>query len=220
MSVTPSPAAGPRYDLAEQSAVYRVWAPIYDRIYHRLLAPAQKAAVAAASAHGTRLLEIGVGTGLALPYYRPDARVVGIDLSPDMLARAAAKARGEDGPALPHVRGLAAMDACRLGFPDASFDAASAQFVITLVPDPEAALTEMARVVRPGGRIVLASRFGAEEGVQARFEEAIAPLVKRVGWSSTFRVSRVRAWAEATGLARVTGVRKGLYFSVVTLERT
>ncbi len=83
-----------------------------------------------------------------------------------------------------------------MGFPDATFDVVSVPFVITLVPDPERALDEVARVLKPGGEIVIISRFGAERGLQERIEAAIAPLMKRLGLSSSFKVSRVTAWAE------------------------
>ena len=75
------------------------------------------------------------------------------------------------------------MDVCRLGYADASFDAVVAQFLITLVPDPEAALDEFLRVVRPGGEIVLANHFGQNAGPLAKVEEIVAPLCTKIGWS-------------------------------------
>lgn len=204
------------YDLDSQRNVYRSWAPIYDKVYKKLLSPAQKAAVDAAVACGPDILEIGVGTGLSLPYYPAHARVVGVDLSEAMLGLAAQKVAAAG---MSQVRLLAAMDACRLGFPDDAFDAVSAQFVITLVPDPEGALNECARVVRPGGEIIVASRLGAEAGMQAAVEQAIAPLVKKVGWSSTFRLSRLEAWARAHGQFDVVHVKHGLYFKIVRMKK-
>ena len=61
------------------------------------------------------------------------------------------------------------MDVSHLAFPDNSFDVVVAQYVITAVPDPEAALDEFARVVRPGGEIVLVNHIGAEQRHAARF---------------------------------------------------
>ncbi|BBF93579.1 class I SAM-dependent methyltransferase [Blastochloris tepida] len=184
------------YDLAGQKRAYAKWAAFYDRFYLQLLADSQTKLAAAASACGPDILEVGVGTGLVLRYYPQTARVVGVDLSEPMLQKAIEKVSGQK---LTQVRGLAAMDACRLGFPDRSFDAVGFPFVITLVPDPEGALDEAARVLRPGGEIVIASKLGADSGVQAQLEAAIAPLVKAIGWSSTFKYSRLQAWAAKRG---------------------
>lgn len=176
---------------------YQRWAPIYDLIYDKLTEPAARAVVGAVEGCGPRVLEVGVGTGLSLGYYQPRSEVFGVDLSIDMLRRANRKVAQKK---LRHVKGLAVMDATRLGFPDATFDAAAAQFLITLVPDPEAALDEMARVVRPGGEIVLVNHFGQDDGPLAQIEKAVAPLSARIGWSSDFKASRVTKWARSRGL--------------------
>ncbi|HYF54716.1 MAG TPA: class I SAM-dependent methyltransferase [Salinarimonas sp.] len=190
-----------QYDLEGQKRVYERWAPFYDRVYHKLLSDAHRRTALAAAACGPDILEVGVGTGLVLRYYPAGARVVGVDLSEPMLRKAQEKAA-----ALPAVTGLASMDACRLGFPDARFDAVAVPFVITLVPDPEGALDECARVLRPGGEIVISSKLSRDAGPVAAVEEAIAPLMKRVGWSSAFKISRVEAWARRRGDLEVVEV--------------
>ncbi len=192
-----------QYDLEGQRRIYARWAPIYDAVYRRLLADAQRRTAAAAAAAGPDILEVGVGTGLVLPYYPAHCRVVGVDLSEDMLRKAAEKVRGTP---LPHVKLIAAMDACRLGFADGVFDAVAVPFVITLVPDPERALDEFARVLKAGGEIVIASKLGHDEGLIPRVEEVVAPLMKRVGWSSAFKISRIARWAKRRGDMEVLGV--------------
>jgi phosphatidylethanolamine/phosphatidyl-N-methylethanolamine N-methyltransferase len=204
-----------QYDSKEQAQVYATFAKFYDYIYWWLFAAPHRRIAEAASAAGRRILEIGAGTGLVLRYYRPDSEVVAADLSIHMLAKAQEKVRRLK---LAHVMGVTAMDACSMGFPDAAFDVVSVPFMITLVPDPERALDEIARVLRPGGEIVIISRFGAEEGVQARIEAAIAPLMKRMGLSSSFKVSRVTNWAAAHGGIDVIEVRSGLYFKMIRLR--
>ncbi|MCX7327450.1 MAG: class I SAM-dependent methyltransferase [Hyphomicrobiales bacterium] len=203
------------YDLDGQKKVYRVWARFYDKIYVGLLARAQREAVDAAVACGRDILEIGVGTGLTLPYFPADRRVVGVDLSEDMLRVAGQKVAERK---LTAVTGLSVMDACRLGLPDEAFNAVTAQFVITLVPDPEQALDEMDRVLRPGGEIVISSRLVDSGGASAAFWSALAPLAKAVGWSTDFKVSRLTDWAERTGRYRTEHVGRG-YFKVVRLKK-
>lgn len=182
-----------QYDLEGQKRAYAKWAPIYDKVYVKLLADAQRKAARTAAACGPDILEVGVGTGLVLPYYPPNCRVAGIDLSFDMLRKAVEKKVRRR---LTQVSGLIAMDACKLGFADESFDAVTVPFVITLVPDPEGALDEMRRVLKPGGEIIVASKLGADDGPVMHIEQALAPLVKKVGWSIAFKASRLRNWCD------------------------
>lgn len=201
--------------LETQKRIYAGWARIYDKIYQRLLARPQREAVEAACACGPDILEIGVGTGLTLAYFRPDSHVLGADLSLDMLKVANRKVANQK---LTHVRGLMVMDACRLGFAAERFDAVTAQFVITLVPDAEQALAEMDRVLKPGGEIVISSRLVDDGGPFAAVWTALAPLARAVGWSSDFKVSRLTGWAAKTGRYETVHVGSG-YFKVVRLRK-
>jgi phosphatidylethanolamine/phosphatidyl-N-methylethanolamine N-methyltransferase len=79
------------------------------------------------------------------------------------------------------------MDAERLSSPDDSFDVVVATYVVATCPNPEAALDEFARVVKPGGEIVLANRVGAEAGPRRRGEEILRPFVCWLGWRLDFR---------------------------------
>jgi phosphatidylethanolamine/phosphatidyl-N-methylethanolamine N-methyltransferase len=97
---------------------------------------------------------------------------------------------------LTHVEGLWVMDAEHLSFPDASFDVIVAQYVITTVPNPEATLDEFARVLRPGGEIVLVSRVGAEAGLRRALERWFAPAARKLGWRTEFSWERYEHWAE------------------------
>ena len=103
---------------------------------------------------------------------------------------------------LTHVEGLAVMDARHLDFPDGSFDVVVAQYVITTVPDPEGTLDEFARVLKPGGEIVLVSRIGAETGLRRSLEHWFAPAARKLGWRTEFDWERYTAWA-----ARTNGMR-------------
>jgi ubiquinone/menaquinone biosynthesis C-methylase UbiE len=99
-----------------------------------------------------RLLDAGVGTGRNFPFYPSSASVVGIDLSPAMLARATHRAHLSPAPIE-----LKQMDVTRLDFSDAAFDAAVATFLFCVLPDELqlSALRELGRVVKPGGLIRL-----------------------------------------------------------------
>lgn len=97
---------------------------------------------------------------------------------------------------LNHVEGLAVMDAENLDFPDQSFDVVVAQYVVTAVPNPEAALDEFARVLRPGGEIILLSRVGADAGLRAAIEKWLMPATRRLGWRTQFPWTRYTGWAD------------------------
>jgi phosphatidylethanolamine/phosphatidyl-N-methylethanolamine N-methyltransferase len=75
-----------------------------------------------------------------------------------------------------------------------------AQFVITAVPDPEAALDEFARVVKPDGEIVLVNHLGAETGPRRDIERGFAPFARRLGWRPEFPFARLSAWADRAGV--------------------
>jgi len=186
-------------DKAGIAKAYARWAPVYDLVFGAVFARGRKASIAAAERIGGRILEVGVGTGLSLPDYAKSNRLVGVDLSVPMLRKAKVRVRQYD---LANVEGLAVMDAQHLGFADAVFDVVVAQYVITAVPDPDATLDEFARVVKPGGEIVLVNHLGAETGLRALGERAFAPLARRLGWQPHFRWERLAKWA-----ARQHGMR-------------
>ena len=179
---------------------YAHWAPVYDFVFGAVFDRGRKASVAAAERIGGRILEVGVGTGLSLPDYSWSNRLIGVDFSEPMLRRAKARIAEHR---LTHVDGLAVMDAQRLGFQDAVFDVVVAQYVITAVPDPEATLDEFARVIRPGGEIILVNHLGAERGLRATLEGWFAPLARRLGWRPEFRWERIAQWAARHGGVRV-----------------
>jgi phosphatidylethanolamine/phosphatidyl-N-methylethanolamine N-methyltransferase len=194
----------PKSSTEHQSRVYRHWAPIYDHVYRSLLRDGHRTTAELAAAAGPDILEVGVGTGLVLPHYPPHCRVTGIDLSEHMIAKAREKVERRT---FTHVKALRVMNAQHLDFADRSFDAVCLPFVVTLIPEPEKALDECARVLKPGGEIIIASKLGDGRGIQGRIEEAVAPLVHKVGWSSAFRISRIADWARSRGDLDVLEVR-------------
>ena len=105
---------------------------------------------------------------------------------------------------LKNVEGLAVMDAEKLEFPDGSFDVVMAQYVVTAVPNPEAALDEFARVLRPGGELILLSRVSADAGMRRFIEQRLQPVVRQLGFRTEFAWSRYAQWlAGARGMELV-----------------
>src|SRR5215831_18919461 len=184
---------GADLDRATIARAYARWAPVYDLVFGSVFEHGRDAAIAAAERIGGRILEVGVGTGLSLPDYDRANRLIGVDISEPMLR----KAKERVGMLrLPHVQGLAVMDAERLAFPNCAFDVVVAQYVITAVPHPEATLDEFARVLKPGGEIVLVNHIGAETGLRRAFEQGFAPVARQLGWRPEFPWARLAAWVE------------------------
>jgi len=202
---------------------YARWAPIYDLVFGAVFERGRRAAIAAAEqacgASGGRILEVGVGTGISLPDYARGNRLVGVDLSAPMLRKAIERVAEHR---LSNVEALVVMDAGRLALPDNSFDVVVAQYVITAVSDPEATLDEFARVIRPGGEIVLINHIGAEAGPRRLFELCFAPLARRLGWRPEFRFRTLADWAARHGGVRVIE-RRAMpplgHFSLIRFKR-
>jgi phosphatidylethanolamine/phosphatidyl-N-methylethanolamine N-methyltransferase len=179
---------------------YGRWAPVYDIVFGPIFRQGRRAAVKAAEAIGGRVLEVGVGTGLSLADYGKDVRVVGIDISEPMLDKARKRVEAQH---LTNVEALEVMDAEHLAAPDASFDVIVAQYVVTAIPNPEKALDEFVRVVRPGGEIILTTRIGAETGLRGTLEKWLMPLTSRMGWRTEFPWARYERWADGVKVVRL-----------------
>ena len=175
---------------------YARWAPVYDLVFGAVFERGRHAAVEAAAHVGGRLLEVGVGTGISLPLYSRDLKICGVDISGPMLRKAHERV-AEFG--LSNVEELRVMDAEHLEYPDASFNVIVAQYVITTVPNPEATLDEFARVLKPGGEIILVSRVGAEAGLRKALEKWFAPAARKLGWRTEFSWQRYAQWAGGHG---------------------
>jgi phosphatidylethanolamine/phosphatidyl-N-methylethanolamine N-methyltransferase len=180
------------FDRAMVETAYDRWAPIYDLVFGGVFSKGRRAAIIATNNIGGRVLEVGVGTGISLPQYAPNLRIFGTDISEGMLRKA--KARVAE-LRLKNVEGLAVMDAEKLEFPDNSFDVVMAQYVVTAVPNPEAALDEFARVLRPGGEMILLSRVSADAGLRHFIERRLQPVVRQLGFRTDFAWSRYTQWA-------------------------
>jgi phosphatidylethanolamine/phosphatidyl-N-methylethanolamine N-methyltransferase len=172
---------------------YRRYASVYDTVFGRVLQQGRLEAVKAANTEADqRILEIGVGTGLSLATYRKDARVVGIDISPEMLDIARRRSRGLD-----QVEALLEMDAKSISFPAGSFDAVVALYAVTVVPNLARVAAQMRRVCAPGGRIVVVSHFASDQLFLRIAEASLAPLSNQIGFRSDVSLQQL---TDAIGL--------------------
>jgi phosphatidylethanolamine/phosphatidyl-N-methylethanolamine N-methyltransferase len=176
-------------DTASIVEAYRRWAGVYDTVFGGVSAKGRLKAVNLVNRlPGRDVLEVGVGTGLALPQYHRDKRITGIDLSVEMLRKARERTRRD---ALTHVKALHEMDAEATSFADKSFDIAVAMFVASVVPNPRRLLAEMRRLVRPGGNILLINHFASDKGPRWWLERALAPASRRLGWHPDFAMQDI-----------------------------
>lgn len=176
-------------DIGSIKSAYRRQARYYDRIFGPIFEPGRKKALEMMQPlNGKRVLEVGVGTGISLPQYPQDCEIVGIDVSREMLD-IAERRRREEG--LENVEALLEMDAENLSFREDSFDLVIAMYVASVVPNPDQLMAEMARVCRPGGRILVVNHFASRNPVIRVLEKGISPLSHLLGFRPTMDLSEL-----------------------------
>ena len=159
-----------------------VWGRIFAAVYDRMMEGTEKAGLRAhrqallAGAHG-QVLEIGGGTGANLPFY-PDhvQRLTVTEPEAPMAKRLARHLEERELPAE-----LVQAPAEELPFEDGSFDVAVSTLVLCTVRDPERSLSELHRVLRPGGKLLFIEHVRSEEPRKARFQDRMLPINKRIG---------------------------------------
>jgi len=175
-------------DAAKVERVYTNYAGVYDHIFGKIFHDGRAHAVRLLNlSPGERVLEVGVGTGLALPFYPRVCEVVGIDLSEGMLGKCRQRVKELR---LEHVS-LMKMDASAMEFADDSFDAVMAAYVVTAVPDYRKVMLEMIRVCKPGGRIILLNHFSNGNPVINALEKVLSPFCKHLGWRTDLSLATV-----------------------------
>lgn len=174
------------------AAAYDRWAPIYDLVFGAVFKVGRRQAVIAAEEIGGRVLEVGVGTGISLPQYKSETRIVGTDISEAMLDVARQRVKDHN---LTNVDDLLVMDAEKMDFADASFDVVVAQYVVSAVPNPQKALDEFLRVAKAGAEIIIATRVSADSGLRAKIEKLLMPITSKLGWRTEFPFSLYTDWA-------------------------
>jgi phosphatidylethanolamine/phosphatidyl-N-methylethanolamine N-methyltransferase len=143
-------------------------------------------------APGSRILEVGVGTGINASLYPSNCEVVGIDFSASMLEKARDRLLRKG---IRNMR-LLQMDAADLKFPDDAFDIVYAPYLISVVPDPIKVASEMRRVCRPGGRIIFLNHFRSPNPLLSRAERLISPLTVHIGFKADLDLPAFLAQAD------------------------
>jgi phosphatidylethanolamine/phosphatidyl-N-methylethanolamine N-methyltransferase len=193
-------------------ASYRRLSPLYDVLEGAIFHSGRKDAVALANKRANqRILDVGVGTGLALPLYRSDSWVVGIDASPEMLKRAKTRVRRKR---LSNIAGLLEMDAMNMAFADRSFDVVVAMHVASVVPDPMKLIAEMKRVCVPGGDIVVVNHFASSGGPLRMIEKACGPFAEVIGFRPDVRLMHLADGARLQ-IVQVRRVNLGGYWRLI-----
>ena len=175
-------------------SAYQRYAAIYDWVFGAIFHPGRKQAIDLLECQsGDRILEVAVGTGLSLPLYPESCKVVGIDLSEAMLKKAQQKVKSRD---LEQVESLHVMNAETMDFPDDSFDSVAAMYVASVVQDRQKLMSEIFRVCKPGGRIVLLNHFSHPNSYLSAAENILEPLSKYLGFYPNVEL---QAFCEETG---------------------
>jgi phosphatidylethanolamine/phosphatidyl-N-methylethanolamine N-methyltransferase len=227
--VAPTPFWGPpilnpvnatqRYAGRHAEAAYSRWAPVYDLIFDLPFHPGRLAAAGAAArvaGPGGAILVIGVGTGLELPLLPANVQVTGIDISAPMLRAAKARVARKR---LAHVRSLRLMDAAALDFPNGAFDVALAPYVMSVVPNPQQALDEAWRVLRPGGSLVVMNHFAAFGGPRRAIEQRMETAASWLGWHPNFPYAAIGDWTQSRPDASIAERSELPPFRLFTLLR-
>lgn len=179
---------------AHESKLYAEFAPLYDKVfgkifYNRLEQVIEDLGIPP----GAKVLEVGAGTGTSFPAYPLHCEITGIDLAPEMLARARQKIQ-ENGWS--HLK-VMEMNALDLQFPDNTFDYVMGFHVVTVVPDPVRMISEAKRVCKPGGRIVIVNHFTSEVPLLGSLTQALDPITRWLGWRTDLRL---KPFVQTTGL--------------------
>jgi phosphatidylethanolamine/phosphatidyl-N-methylethanolamine N-methyltransferase len=166
---------------AQQSRVYSDLAHLYDSVFGWTFAYRERKVIEQLAIRpGDRILEVGVGTGIALGAYPAYSNVIGLDASTDMLSQAKSRILTNGWN---HID-LRPGDAQKLEFPDNSFDLVTSFHVITVVRDPRGAMDEMVRVCKPGGQIVFIGHFASTKPYLFLLGKLVNPITKLLGWTT------------------------------------
>lgn len=158
---------------------------------------------------GTKVLEVGVGTGKNFTYYPPDVEITAIDFSEKMLDRARQKAERDK------IRvHLEQMDAQDLKFDDNTFDTVAATFVFCSVPDPIKGLREVERVCKPGGKVILLEHVLSANRILSWIMNLYNPLVVRIAGANINRRTADNVAKSGLKVENITNLAAGIFLLI------
>lgn len=176
-------------DAKSVKTVYNRYAQIYDFFFGKVFAEGRAVAIEIINqilVDGAKVLDVGVGTGLSLPHYKRSLKITGVDISEKMLRIAQKRVAKKK---LYHINELLCMDAENLNFPDNSFDSVVAMYVSSVVPNPQKFLSEVERVCRPGGDVIIVNHFASQNFWIGGIEKFFSPLSRFLGFRTHMQES-------------------------------
>jgi phosphatidylethanolamine/phosphatidyl-N-methylethanolamine N-methyltransferase len=193
---------------AHESKLYSEFAPLYDKVFGKIFYNRLERVIEDLNIPpGAKVLEVGAGTGTSFPAYPNHCEITGIDLAPDMLARARKKIEENSWSHLQVME----MNALALEFPDNTFDYVMAFHVVTVVPDPVRMIVEAQRVCKPGGKIVIVNHFTSDRRILGTITQAFDPVTRWLGWRTDLKLKPFIKAADLTVEKRYKLNKTSLY---------
>ena len=166
--------------------IYNRYATVYDKVFERFFFDCKIQAISSETfPKNARILDIGLGSGMSLKLFPSNAKIVGIDISLKMLQEAEKKASSSKKDIT-----LIAANGEKLPFRDNSFDFIFMSHVLSVLPNPEHALSEIHRTVKKDGQIVIINAFLSRNPLLCTFQRAINPVCYRLGWKNNISLNR------------------------------
>lgn len=191
---------------------YRFFAPVYDAFVARATASARRRSLARLPQHGeANVLLSGVGTGLDFPYLNPLHRYTALDLTAAMLQRSRHKAQPLQ---MAWTRG----DSMALPFANEKFDFVVLHLIVAVVPYSERCLAEAARVLKPGGRILIFDKF-LHAGERAWLRRGLTPVTAKLATRMDVVFEEVLAATKDLSLVSDMPALAGGWFRLIELQK-
>lgn len=173
---------------AEKAQLYKQLAPAYEVLFPLVIRNHIRSSIKSLNIPaGSKVLEVGIGTGVSMPVYPKHAKVTGIDLSEPMLDVAHKRIEREGWD---HFD-LRAMNAEQLDFPDESFDFVTAFHVVTVVSKPQKMMAEISRVLKPGGRLLIINHFRSRRKWIANMVDRADSVTRHLGWRTNLECQSI-----------------------------